>query len=128
MTQPAWLQPRLVVALHDMLIADHGGSPGIRDSSLLDSAPVRPVNLFNDGEPDLPALAAACAAGMIGNHPFIDGNKRTGFAAAATFLDRNGLELAASESEATRMTIDLAAGDVSEDAYALWLRDETEPA
>jgi death-on-curing protein len=77
---------------------------------------------FNHGDPDLPALAAAYATGIIKNHPFVDGNN-TGFAAAATFLDRNRLELAASEAEATRMTLNLAAGDLSEEEYAAWLRE-----
>ena len=125
MIQPVWLQTRLVLALHDMLIAEHGGSRGVRDAGLVDAAVSRPVNRFSYGDPDLPALAAAYAAGIIKNHPFIDGNKRTGFAAAATFLDRNGLELTASEAEATRMTLDLASGTVSEEEYAAWLRENS---
>ena len=125
MTQPVWLQSRLVLALHDMLIAEHGGSHGVRDARLLDSALSRPVNRFRYSSADLPALAAAYAAGMIKNHPFIDGNKRTGFAAAATFLDCNGLELTASEAEATQMILDLASGTVSEEEYAAWLRENT---
>jgi len=118
-TQPVWLQTRLVLALHDMLIAEHGGPRGVRDAGLLDAA------LFSYGDPDLPALAAAYAAGIIKNHPFVDGNKRTGFAAAATFLDRNGLELTASEAEATRMTLDLASGSVAEEEYGAWLRENS---
>ena len=110
-----------------MLISHHGGLPGIREPNLLDSALARPLNLFNYGDPDLPTLAASYAAGIIGNHPFVDGNKRTGFAAAATFLDINRLELTASETQATQMTIDLATGDLSEDEYAAWLRDNTQP-
>ena len=97
----------------------------MRDQGLLESALARPVNLRSYGDPDLPALAARYAAGIIRNHPFVDGNKRTGFAAAATFLDRNGLELSASEAEATRMTLGLAAGAITEDEYAAWLRDNT---
>ena len=128
MKQPVWLQERLVLALHNMLITRHGGSPGIREPNLLDSALARPLNLFNYDDPDLPALAATYAAGIIGNHPFIDGNKRTGFAAAATFLDINHLELTAPETQATQLTIDLAAGDISEDEYAAWLRDNTKPS
>jgi len=123
--KPVWLQFRLVLAVHDLLIVEHGGSPGLRDQSLLESALARPVNLRSYGDPDLPALAACYAAGIIRNHPFVDGNKRTGFAAAATFLDRNGLELSASEAEATRMTLGLAAGAITEDEYAAWLRDNT---
>jgi len=122
---PVWLQPRLVLAVHDLLIAEHGGSPGLRDQGLLESALARPVNLRSYGDPDLPALAACYATGIIANHPFIDGNKRTGFAAAATFLDRNGQELGATEAEATRMTLGLAASALTEDEYAAWLRDNT---
>ena len=127
MTEPVWLQPRLVLALHDMLIAEHGGSSGIRDENLLDSALARPVNLYNYEHPALPVLAASYAAGIVGNHPFIDGNKRTGFAAAATFLDRNGVELTASETQAAQMTIDLATRDVSEEEYAAWLNENVQP-
>ena len=127
MTAPVWLQTRLVLALHDMLIAEHGGFSGIRDQKLLDSALARPIDLFNYEPPALPVLAASYAAGIVGNHPFVDGNERTGFAAAATFLDRNGVELTASETQAAQMTIDLATRDVSEDEYANWLRENTEP-
>ena len=125
MTEPVWLQTRLVLALHDMLIAEHGGSSGIRDENLLDSALARPINLFNYEHPALPALAACYAAEIVGNHPFVDGNKRTGFAAAATFLDRNGVELTASETQAAQMTIDLATRSVSEKEYAVWIRDNS---
>jgi death-on-curing protein len=121
--RPVWLQARLVLAVHDLLIAEHGGSPGLRDKGLLESALARPINLRSYGSPDLAALAACDAAGIIANHPFVDGNKRTGFVAAAAFLDRNGYELTASEAEATRMTLGLAASQVTEDQYAAWLRD-----
>jgi len=123
--KPAWLQARLVLAVHDLLIVEHGGSPGLRDQGLLESSLARPVNIRSYGDADLPALAPCYAAGIIRNHPFVDGNKRTGFAAAAIFLDRNGLELSASEAEATRMTLGLAAGAITEDEYAAWLRDNT---
>jgi len=126
-TEPVWLQSRLVLALHDMLIAEHGGPSGIRDENLLDSALARPINLFNYEHSSLSILAASYAAGIVGNHPFVDGNKRTGFAAAATFLDRNGVELTASEAQAAQMTIDLAARDISEDEYAEWLHKNIQP-
>ncbi len=128
MRKPVWLKARLVLAVHDLLIAEHGGSPGLRDQGLLESALARPVNLHAYGVPDFPALAACYAAGIIVNHPFIDGNKRTGFAAAATFLDRNGRDLSASEAEATRMTLALAAGKLTDDEYAAWLRDNSGPS
>ncbi|MCP5116535.1 MAG: type II toxin-antitoxin system death-on-curing family toxin, partial [bacterium] len=108
--------------------ADHGGSAGIRDAALLDSALARPRHLYAYDEPDLPAMAASYAAAIIRNHPFIDGNKRTGFMTAYTFLARNGLELNASEADATQAVIALAASDLTEAQFARWLRDNTTPA
>ncbi|MGH7787090.1 MAG: type II toxin-antitoxin system death-on-curing family toxin [Candidatus Binatia bacterium] len=119
---PVWLAKRAVMAVHQMLLAEFGGSPGIRDEGLLDSALARPRNLRAYEAPDLVALAAAYAAGIVGNHPFIDGNKRTGFMAAYIFLDRNGQDLVASEADATMLTRSLAAGESSEPDVAAWLR------
>ena len=122
---PIWLTTRLVLAIHGLLITRYGGPAGVRDRGLLESALARPLNLRAYAKPDLPALAAAYARGIVDNHPFVDGNKRTGFLAAATFLDRNGLELTAPEAEATRMTVELAASRVTEDDYAAWIREHT---
>jgi death on curing protein len=105
-----------------MLLAAFGGAAGLRDENLLDAALARPRNLHAYEQPDLAALAAAYTAGIVGNHPFIDGNKRAGFLAAYVFLDRNGLELTAPEAEATTMTQALAAGEIDAAAYAAWLR------
>ena len=92
----------------------------------MESARARPRNLHVYGEGDLFALAAAYAAGIVRNHPFVDGNKRTGFIAAALFLQENGLRLNAPEAEAVVMTVGLGSGEMPEQGYAAWLRDRTE--
>jgi len=122
MSEPVWLDPRVVEAVHDRLLAEHGGAAGVRDAGLLASALARPRNRAAYDEADLCALAAANAAGIVGNHPFVDGNKRTAFMAAYIFLARNGLRLTAPEDEATRAVHALAAGEMTEDAFAAWLR------
>lgn len=127
MREPRWLSHRLILTVHDLQLTRHGGAGGLRDEGLLDSALARPANLYGYGEPDLYALAAAYAAGIIRNHPFVDGNKRTGFVAAALFLDRNGVRLVAPEAEAVVMTLGLAAGEIEEVGYAAWLRDNSRP-
>lgn len=119
---PVWLQKHAVLAVHGMLLTEFGGSPGVRDEGLRESALTRPVNLHAYEKPDLAALAASYAAGIIGNHPFIDGNKRAGFMAAYIFLARNGLELVAPEAEATSVVLDLATGEIDEAAFAVWIR------
>ncbi|TVR83623.1 MAG: type II toxin-antitoxin system death-on-curing family toxin [Rhodospirillales bacterium] len=121
-----WLERALVLALHERLLAVHGGPVGVRDEGLLDSALARPVHLAAYGAPDLYALAAAYAAGIVRNHPFVDGNKRTAFMAAYVFLGRNGGRLIAPEHAATRAMQALAAGDLKEEEFARWLRDNTE--
>ena len=122
MKEPLWLSKAFLLAVHDRLLADYGGSSGVRDEGWLESALAKPQNLFAYGKPNLFELAASYAFGIVRNHPFIDGNKRTGFVAAAAFLDTNGLELIASEVEATVKTLALAAGEVSEAQYATWLK------
>ncbi len=96
---PRWLEKRAVLAVHQMLLAEFGGFPGLREEGLLDSALARPQNLHAYESPGLAALAAAYAAGIVANRPFIDGNKRTGFMAAYMFLGRNALTLTAAEAE-----------------------------
>lgn len=119
---PVWLEKRAVLAAHQMLLAEFGGSPGLRDEGLLESALARPRNLHAYESPDIAALAASYTAGIVGDHPFVDGNKRTGFIAAYIFLDRNGLDLIAPEAEATTMIRSLAAGKITEPDLAAWLR------
>jgi death-on-curing protein len=126
-TEPQWLSKRLVLAIHDEQLAEHGGGEGIRDAGLLDSALARPQNRFTyDPEADLATFAAAYAFGIAKNHPFIDGNKRTAFVAAELFLDLNGRVLAASDAECVLATLRLAAGEIGEDEFADWLRANLE--
>ena len=127
MTVPIWLGERIVVVVHDAQLDRHGGAGGIRDAGLLDSALARPLNMHGYGETDLCVVASAYAGVIIRNHPFVDGNKRTGFIAAALFLHENGLRLIAPEAEAVLMTLGLAAGEMPEAGFAAWLRDRTEP-
>ena len=129
MTEPVWLLKPAIIAVHGMLIARFGGADGIRDEGLLDSALDRPVNIYHyDDSTDVAALAAAYAAGLIQNHPFVDGNKRIGFIAAYMFLDLNGAKLVADEISATAMTLSLAASEIGEKEYARWLSDNIQIA
>ena len=125
MSEPIWLLKPAVLAIHRMMMSEFGGGgDGVRDEGLLDSALARPLNLYNY-EPDtsLPSLAGGYAAGILQNHPFVDGNKRTGFMAAYVFLGRNGLTLTADEATAATMTIALAASEIDEADYSAWLAD-----
>jgi death-on-curing protein len=126
MTEPEWLSKPLNLAVHDEQLAEHGGGIGVRDSGLLESALARPQNrLAYDGSADLPALAAAYAFGLARNHPFVDGNKRTAFVAAELFLELNGMTLTASDADCVLTVLRLAAGEIGEDAFAAWLRANT---
>ena len=117
-----WLLKPAIIAVHDMMTVRFGGADGIRDEGLLDSALARPVNIYHyDDTTDVAVLAAAYAAGLIQNHPFIDGNKRIGFMAAYMFLDLNGTTLEADEVSATAMILSLAASEIEEKDYARWL-------
>ena len=124
---PIWLSKAIVLAMHERLLAEHGGSAGLRDPGLLDSALARPRQLHAYGAPDMGDLATAYAAGIIRNHPFVDGNKRTGFMCAFVFLAENGFRLMAREVEVVQVVTLLAAGEIDEAAFAAWLRDSTEP-
>lgn len=117
-----WLIEGVVTAMHGELIAEHGGSPGIRDGGLLSSALARPQNQAAYGESSAFDLASAYAFGIIQNHPFVDGNKRTGFLAAYVFLYINGWELIAPEVEAVAAVMALARGEMDETGFANWLR------
>lgn len=119
-----WLEMALVLAIHDRQIAEHGGSAGVRDDGLLESALARPQQLHAYGEPapDLADLAAALAHGLARNHPFVDGNKRTAHVAYRTFLALNGVELDATDEEKYLTIIALAEGKLSERDFASWLR------
>ncbi len=123
MKTPIWVERTAVLLLHDESIALHGGANGVRDIGLLESALARPQNLHAYGEGNAAALAAACAFGIIKNHPFIDGNKRIGFLAAALFLEANGARFVASEADTVMRTLALAAGEIGEAEFAAWLRE-----
>ena len=125
MNEPVWLLDAAVLIAHEISLATFGGAEGIRDLKLLESALARPKNLFVYKQPDLFELAATYTSGIVKNHPFVDGNKRTGFLAGAAFLELNGLELTASEPEATRIILGVAAGDVDDTQLAGWFRENT---
>jgi death on curing protein len=118
-----WLREEVVLALHEEQLAEHGGAAGIRDLGLLQSALARPENLAAYGDPDAPALAAAYAFGIARNHPFTDGNKRTAAVSALLFLFHNGIGFQIGQAELVVMTLALAAGELTEDEVAAWLRD-----
>ena len=123
MSEPVWLTPEIVIAIHEMQLAEHGGPAGIRDMGMLESALGRPQNKFAYGEIDLAVLAAAYGFGVARNHPFIDGNKRTSLMVIYTFLGVNDVEFFVPEAEFATIILDLAAGDVSEESLARWIRD-----
>jgi death on curing protein len=119
--EPIWLNREDCLAVHEMMLAQHGGLAGVRDEGLLESALSKAQHLFAYASPTLAEIAASYAAGVILNHPFLDGNKRTGFMLAATFLEINGMELAATEESVIEMTVALASGKLNQTAYATWL-------
>src|SRR3954447_3344785 len=128
MKEPVWVLREVVLLAHEQLLAHFGGSIGIRDEGLLDSALGKPQNLFACGKPNLFQLAASYAFGIVKNHPFIDGNKRSGFLAALVFLESNGYKFCATEVDAALRTLALAAGEMSEAAYAEWLKTNSKKA
>lgn len=121
MTDWRWLSEDAVLAMHEALINEHGGLAGVRDQGLLDSALARPKNLMAYAEPSAAELAAAYGAGIVRNHPFVDGNKRTGLMTMFVFLKINGFLLTASEVEAVFVFQDLAAGEIGEDELTAWI-------
>ena len=122
-----WVDKRALLLLHAESLAEHGGSAGLRDEGLLDSALARPLNLVAYGEPDFADLAASYAFGLAKNHPFVDGNKRAAFLSAGLFLALNGFRLTASQVDATQAVLALAGSEISEEAFARWLRANTTP-
>jgi death-on-curing protein len=118
-----WVNRRVQVLLHEEGLVEHGGAPGLRDEGLFDSALGRPLNLAAYGTPDMASLAAAYGVGLAKNHPFVDGNKRVAFLAVGLFLAVNGYRLTASQVDATLTVLAVAAGELSEDAFAAWIRD-----
>jgi death-on-curing protein len=122
-SEPVWIDERDALAIHGRLLALDGGLKGVRDRTLLQSAIARPQQLFAYGDgPDVAALAAAYTFGIVRNHPFFDGNKRTGFVLAVLFLEINGHNFVATEEAAAQAVISLAAGTMDESAFAAWIR------
>jgi death-on-curing protein len=129
MTGPAWrwITESSVLAIHDEQIAEHGGLAGVRDLPLLQSALARPQNLEAYGNPDIADLAAAYAVGIARNHAFLDGNKRTAWVVAETFLLKNGYELIAGDRDGVMTMLAVADGTMSERELAIWLRTYIRP-
>ena len=119
-----WLSRQAVLAIHDEQLAVHGGAPGVRNDGLLDSALARPQNRASYGEPDIVELAALYGIAIARNHPFMDGNKRTAYVALETFLILNGCRLSVSDAEAVVATLAMAAGEMSDDAFTEWVRED----
>lgn len=122
-----WVAYETVLIYHDLQLHEHGGAEGLRDEGGLRSALARPENLAAYSDPDLFALAAAYARGIVQNHPFVDGNKRTAFVVAVAFLEFNGQELLVEEAEAALIFLRLAAGEFAEAELADWLRRNSSP-
>jgi death-on-curing protein len=117
-----WIERSVILAAHDEQLAEHGGSPGIRDEGLLDSALARPLNRAAYGKPDAAELAAAYAYGLATNHPFVDGNKRIAFIALELFLALNEHELVIDDANCAMSLLAVAAGTMKEAALAEWIR------
>lgn len=126
MSEPSWLDERLALVVHERLLALDGGPEGVRDLGLLRSALARPIDRYRYGaERDLARLAASYTVGIVQNHPFVDGNKRTGFVLGVVFLEQHGLRFDAPQVEAAHAVLAIAAGDADIDVYAAFLRRHT---
>lgn len=117
-----WVDKQALLLLHGESLAEHGGTAGMRDSGLLDSALARAPNLAAYGEPDVAALAATYGFGIARNHPFVDGNKRAAFLSVGLFLAMNGYRLMTTQADATVVMLALAAGELDEAEFGGWLR------
>ncbi len=127
MKEPVWLEKLDCLSFHNSLLSRFGGLEGLRDEGLLESALARPLQLLSYGTPNHFDLAAAYAHGIVKNHPFLDGNKRSGLMAAALFLEINGWIFQAPEAEAVLMTLALAAGELDADEFSAWLQRSCSP-
>ncbi len=129
MKAPAWrwIKEGSVLAIHDEQIAEHGGLAGVRDAALLQSALARPQHLETYGDPGVADLAASYAVGIARNHAFLDGNKRTAWVVAETFLLKNGYELIAGDRDGVAAMLGVADGTMTEREFARWLRANIRP-
>jgi death-on-curing protein len=122
-----WIDPAVVLAVHDQQIAEHGGINGVRDRGLLESALARPAQLEAYGDPDVFDLAATYAHGIARNHPFLDGNKRTAYVVCMLFLRLHGVRVKASGPARVILFERLGKGDIRQEELAEWLRSHAEP-
>jgi death-on-curing protein len=122
-SSPIWIAVETVLAIHEAVVAEHGGSTGIRDRGLLESVLARPINAaqYGDPAPDVPELAALYAISISRNHPFVDGNKRVVYVLLETFLELNGYTLPVEDAEAIAMMWSLAAGDETDATFIAWV-------
>ncbi len=127
MNDSVWIHKEDCLSFHSELLARFGGLDGLRDEGLLESALGRPLQLLHCGKPSLFDLAASYAHGIVKNHPFLDGNKRSGLMAAALFLEVNGWVFNPPEEEAVLQTLALAAGELDADGFAAWLERSCSP-
>jgi death on curing protein len=122
-SEPKWFTYEQAVAAHSLELRRFGGAPGLRDEGLLRSAPERPRNKWHSESVQLPELAAAYAFGLIKNHAFVDGNKRIAFISMVAFLRMNGIAFKPEQAQSTAIILAVAAGEVSEQSLARWIRD-----
>ena len=129
MSEPVWVRQDVVLAMHEEALMLHGGAEGVRDLGLLESAMTWPKNLFaySEQSPSLAQLAASYAKGIVANHPFVDGNKRTAFTVSVTFLRLNGIELTATKEDRVLAFWSLADGSLTEEQLANWFEHNTAP-
>lgn len=128
MTESIWIDEQEALIIHDQLLSLHGGASGVRDEGLLRSALARPRQHAAYGDaPDIVQLAALYTAGIIRNHPFMEGNKRTGFVLGVLFLETNGYSFTASQIDAANAVIALASGNLDEPGYTLFLKANAAP-
>jgi death on curing protein len=125
MSEPIWIEDELVLAIHDRQLVEHGGAEGLRDEALLHSALGRPMNQFAYETTDVVELAAKYTAGIVQNHPFVDGNKRTGFVVGVLFLELNGYRFTASEEAAAQAVLELAGGRIDEKGFCEFVRADS---
>lgn len=127
MTEPRWLTREAIEIIHHEQLGEHGGLVGLKDENALEAALARPLHKAAHGEDDIFVLAAAYLYGLTRNHPFSDGNKRTGFLAAFTFLYINGYLINTAEGMIIEFVLGVAAGEIDEDGATRFLRDVSVP-